>query len=204
MSNGFCQTHCQGSYVFAVIQGENCWCSNEQPANTVPTANCNEQCPGYPADTCGNPGRGYFAYFNLGGSPTGTYGGSSPSSSRAPSSSPVSTFVPATTFSVASSSTGRSRSSWTFSSSVSPSSRVVSFLTSSVVLQTSAQLSTSSLAPLSDPETDPGTIYSTTVSAASLQSPIQPLRRMISRVCTVPESVVANLCLHNIFQTVLT
>ncbi|KAK5077230.1 Cell wall integrity and stress response component 4 [Lithohypha guttulata] len=87
MSNGFCQTHCQGSYVFAVIQGEDCWCSNEQPANTVPTANCNEQCPGYPADTCGNPGRGYFAYFNLGGSPTGTYGGSSPSSSRAPSSS---------------------------------------------------------------------------------------------------------------------
>lgn len=155
MSNGFCQDHCQGSYVFAIIQGQNCWCSNEQPANTVSNSQCSVQCPGYPSETCGNAAQGLFAYFNLGGNPTGTYGGSSPSSSTPPtssSSSSVSTYTQPTTVTVTSSSsgfssTGRSRYSWTLST------LDVSVLTSDVISQSYAEPSTSSLSTSTVSET---------------------------------------------------
>lgn len=150
MSNGFCQDHCQGSYVFAIIQGQNCWCSNEQPANTVSNSQCSDQCPGYPSETCGNVDQGLFAYFNLGGNPTGTYGGSSPSSSA--SSSSVSTYTQPATVTVTPSSsgvssTGRSRYSWTLSSFV------VSVLTSDVISQSYTEPSTSSLSTSTVSET---------------------------------------------------
>lgn len=152
MSNGFCQDHCKGSYVFAVIQGQNCWCSNEQPANTVSNSQCGAQCPGYPSETCGNVNQGLYAYFNLGGNPTGTFGGSSPSSSAAVSSSSVSTFsqppiVTVIPSSSGFSSTGRSRYSWTYSS------LVASVLTSDVISQSYTEPSTSSLSTSTVSET---------------------------------------------------
>lgn len=96
MSNGKCQDNCKSAYVFAVIQGQDCWCTNFAPENTVSNSECNTPCPGYPAELCGNPDSGLYGYFNLGGIASGTAGGSSPSSpATLPSpNDPVSTFTP--------------------------------------------------------------------------------------------------------------
>ena len=80
MSNGNCQDNCKSSYVFAVIQGQNCWCSNYIPKNQVNTGDCSTACPGFPSEKCGNPDQSLFAYFNLGGTPSGTTGGSAATS----------------------------------------------------------------------------------------------------------------------------
>lgn len=99
MSNGKCQDNCKGSYVFAVIQGTECWCSNYAPSDQVSTSSCNTNCPGYPMEQCGNPSQGLYGYFNLGGIASGTAGGSSspsssPSSTAEPSSSLLSSSTP--------------------------------------------------------------------------------------------------------------
>ncbi|KAI1617593.1 cell wall integrity and stress response component [Exophiala viscosa] len=75
MSNGLCQDHCQGSYAFAVIEGYYCWCSNYIPADQESTYNCDQQCPGYGSEWCGNTDAGLYAYFLLSaGTPLGTSG----------------------------------------------------------------------------------------------------------------------------------
>lgn len=85
MSNGVCQDHCKESYVFAVIQGQSCWCSDYIPADQVSNSECSDPCPGYPYETCGSSDQGLYGYFNLGGTPSGTAGGSSHSASSSPS-----------------------------------------------------------------------------------------------------------------------
>lgn len=157
MSNGKCGDNCRGSYVFAVIQDQNCWCSNYIPADQDSTSLCNSPCPGFPDDKCGNIAQGLYGYFNLGGTPSGTAGGSSSaaaastsvaSSTTRPSSttsSPpsVSTIVPTRTGSSTSEQTPPSRpptSSFSFSFAV-------SLLTSYVPSQSSAEPSSSSLSP---------------------------------------------------------
>lgn len=150
MSNGKCGDNCRGSYVFAVIQDQNCWCSNYIPANQESTSLCSTACPGFPDDKCGNVAQGLYAYFNLGGTPSGTAGGSSstsaPSSTRAPSttSSPsVSTIIPTSAGSSTSVQLRPSRSSasaFSFSFSF-----PVSVLTSYVPSQSSAEPSSLSL-----------------------------------------------------------
>lgn len=154
MSNGKCQDNCKGSYVFAVILGQSCWCSNYIPANQESTSLCSDACPGFPSEKCGNQASGLYGYFNLGGTPSGTAGGSSASSSASSSSSSsisstssspspsVSTiFVPTT---IGSSSvqlrSTRSSSASSFSFSVD-----VSVLTPYVSSQSSAESSSSSL-----------------------------------------------------------
>lgn len=66
MSNGLCATRCTGTYAYAVIIGQRCYCSDDVPATQVPTDQCHDPCPGYPPDFCGNATAGYHAYFNLG------------------------------------------------------------------------------------------------------------------------------------------
>ncbi|PYI06996.1 hypothetical protein BO78DRAFT_396762 [Aspergillus sclerotiicarbonarius CBS 121057] len=54
-SPGMCQTLCekQDGYFFA-LQGESCWCGSEPPPfDSMNGATCDEDCPGYPEDTCG-------------------------------------------------------------------------------------------------------------------------------------------------------
>jgi hypothetical protein len=83
MSNGLCHDTCEANYAFAIVQGQNCWCSNYIPSNQQSTSNCNEPCPGFPSDLCGSSS-GLFGYIALNLKPSGTAGASS--SSAKPSS----------------------------------------------------------------------------------------------------------------------
>jgi cell wall integrity and stress response component len=83
-SNGACQDTCSSKYAFAVIQGQNCWCSNYAPGYSVNTLNCRDPCPGYPIEWCGSSSSGLYAYFQLTLSPSGT---SARSSARLPAQS---------------------------------------------------------------------------------------------------------------------
>ncbi|KAF7514424.1 hypothetical protein GJ744_000194 [Endocarpon pusillum] len=91
-SNGACQDTCKSSYAFAVLQGQNCWCSNYAPGYSVNTLNCQDACPGYPREWCGSSSSGLYAYFQLTLSPSGT---SARSSARPPSTRESSTTAPA-------------------------------------------------------------------------------------------------------------
>ncbi|KAK7927129.1 er membrane protein [Apiospora marii] len=79
-SDGLCRDQCndQGT-AFAVIQGQNCWCSDVEPGRSVQvsTSKCNQKCSGYPDDTCG--GDGLWGYMMLGKDPSGTQGADKPS-----------------------------------------------------------------------------------------------------------------------------
>ncbi|ODV88608.1 hypothetical protein CANCADRAFT_17911, partial [Tortispora caseinolytica NRRL Y-17796] len=59
MSNGLCTGYCTG-YAYAIVQGMNCYCSDETPASTVSVSNCNTDCSGYPYEHCG--GDGVYGY----------------------------------------------------------------------------------------------------------------------------------------------
>ena len=83
-SNGACQDTCQKSFAYAVLQGNNCWCSNYAPADQTDTGSCNSQCPGF-TEQCGNPGAGLFGYYQLGNvQPSGTAGAAAASSTSSP------------------------------------------------------------------------------------------------------------------------
>ncbi|KXS95721.1 hypothetical protein AC578_10769 [Pseudocercospora eumusae] len=79
-SNGACFDTCKGSYAFAVVQYQSCWCSNYVPADQEDVGSCNQDCPGYPAEKCGNQESGLYGYVPLPNSPSGTAGASSASS----------------------------------------------------------------------------------------------------------------------------
>ncbi|KAI1342362.1 hypothetical protein F5Y15DRAFT_372430 [Xylariaceae sp. FL0016] len=78
-SDGLCTQFCS-DFAFAIVQDSNCWCSNYVPDSDdqVDTGECDTQCPGYPSDTCG--GDGLYGYMQLDVNPSGTSGGSTPSS----------------------------------------------------------------------------------------------------------------------------
>lgn len=159
MSNGLCQDNCNKSnYVFAVLQGKDCWCSNYAPSDQEDTGKCNSPCPGYPSDTCGNVAQGLYAYFSLGGTPSGTSGGSSPSS-RTSSVSTTSRAAVTTT-------TGPSYTGWPFSRTLS---FVVSILTSNVISQSSVGRSSSSSSSL---RSSSSTVSETVSSTTSRQSTV--------------------------------
>ena len=86
-SNGACQDTCSSNYAFAVIQGQNCWCSDYAPGYSVNTLNCKDPCPGYPTEWCGSLSSGLYAYFQLTRSPSGTSALSSAQPSKPPGSS---------------------------------------------------------------------------------------------------------------------
>ena len=80
-SNGACYDTCSSQYAYAVVQYQDCWCSNYAPANQSSTSQCSQDCPGYPAEQCGNQNEGLFGYIQLTISPSGTAGASASTTS---------------------------------------------------------------------------------------------------------------------------
>ncbi|KKK15438.1 hypothetical protein ARAM_005361 [Aspergillus rambellii] len=80
-SNGNCEAHCS-DMAFGILLDKTCWCSNIAPnkATNVKTSECDDNCPGYPDDPCGNESKGLYAYIQL-GLPSGTATVSSSSTS---------------------------------------------------------------------------------------------------------------------------
>ncbi|OJD19333.1 hypothetical protein AJ78_00692 [Emergomyces pasteurianus Ep9510] len=72
-SNGACHDTCVKKYAVAILQGKSCWCSNDVPGGTISNSACDETCPGYPSDSCGNSEKGLYAYILL-GKPSRTIG----------------------------------------------------------------------------------------------------------------------------------
>lgn len=64
---GLCNDKCVGKYAYAVLQYQECWCSNEKPSDTVSLESCDQQCPGYPDQNCGSKDAGLFGYVPLEG-----------------------------------------------------------------------------------------------------------------------------------------
>jgi cell wall integrity and stress response component len=81
-SNGACRDTCSSDYAYAVVQGQDCWCSDFAPGYSVNTLRCSQPCPGYPSDWCGSSSSGLYAYFQLTRSPSGTAARSSAQPSR--------------------------------------------------------------------------------------------------------------------------
>jgi hypothetical protein len=79
-SDGLCYNFCNSDWAYAIVQGEDCWCSNYTPdsSSQVDTSKCNSECPGYPSDTCGADG--LYGYMALSSSPSGTKGGATATS----------------------------------------------------------------------------------------------------------------------------
>jgi cell wall integrity and stress response component len=91
-SNGECTDHCKasGTWAFAVIQFNDCWCSNYIPSTTTDISDCQKNCPGYPSEKCGDKDAGLYIYIEMAGQPSGTAGGGSqPSSTSMSSAAPV-------------------------------------------------------------------------------------------------------------------
>ncbi|KAI1819422.1 hypothetical protein F4861DRAFT_546838 [Xylaria intraflava] len=91
-SNGLCHDYCIAmSYSFAILQEEDCWCSDYVPVQSsqVDTGKCNLQCPGWPPDTCG--AKGLYGYIYLAKVPSGTADASSTATSTAHSTTSSST-----------------------------------------------------------------------------------------------------------------
>jgi len=91
---GRCFDQCNGGFAFAIVQDNNCWCSDYIPANQVSTGDCNVACPGYPDDLCGNSAEGLYGYVKLSKAAAGTAGASSSPATTSSSSSPRSTPSP--------------------------------------------------------------------------------------------------------------
>jgi hypothetical protein len=81
-SNGACSTACRASFAYAVVQGPDCWCSNFAPGSQLSVSSCNQKCPGYPYEYCGQQSGSLFGYIALDKLPSGTVAAS-------PASSPV-------------------------------------------------------------------------------------------------------------------
>ncbi|OJD26602.1 hypothetical protein ACJ73_02011 [Blastomyces percursus] len=64
-SDGACTKTCSKKYAVAILQGKSCWCSNNVPGGTIDNKACNQPCPGYPPDKCGNSQDGLYAYILL-------------------------------------------------------------------------------------------------------------------------------------------
>ncbi|KAL2822197.1 hypothetical protein BDW59DRAFT_107226 [Aspergillus cavernicola] len=96
-SNGNCEDHCSGS-AFGILLDKNCWCSDIAPndATNLDTSDCDDDCPGFPDDSCGNATETLYAYIQL-GNPSGTASVSSTSSTVDSTTSTTSTTSDATT-----------------------------------------------------------------------------------------------------------
>nr|OQO31844.1 hypothetical protein B0A51_00850 [Rachicladosporium sp. CCFEE 5018] len=92
-SNGACFQQCLQGYAFAIVQYQQCWCSNYIPAEQLGTGSCDTPCPGYPDESCGNNNSGLFGYVPLRRQPSGTAGvvSSTQASSTTPTPTPSST-----------------------------------------------------------------------------------------------------------------
>ncbi|KAK6336145.1 hypothetical protein TWF696_001711 [Orbilia brochopaga] len=64
-SDGKCHELCVADYAYAVLLYQSCWCSNYTPEKQLPLSQCDEPCPGYPTDRCGNRTMTYYNYIEL-------------------------------------------------------------------------------------------------------------------------------------------
>lgn len=71
-SNGFCFDTCKADFAFAIVQHQQCWCSDYAPEDTTDVSACNDPCPGYPLEKCGSLSDGLFGYIALSRHPSGT------------------------------------------------------------------------------------------------------------------------------------
>ncbi|KAM3456017.1 hypothetical protein NHJ6243_008314 [Beauveria neobassiana] len=53
-SRGACGDRCRGQSAYAVVQDDQCWCSDTTPSSTTDDGSCNKPCPGYPQESCGS------------------------------------------------------------------------------------------------------------------------------------------------------
>ncbi|KAK0934596.1 hypothetical protein LTR29_013797 [Friedmanniomyces endolithicus] len=182
-SNGACHDQCKDNYAFAVVQWQDCWCSNYIPAEQQSISNCNQNCPGYPSEQCGNQSAGLYGYIQLYRHPSGTAGGlastqasstPAPSTTTQPSTQQSST--PPATSTIQQSSTQQATSSSqppitsiTSASSAPPSSFPSSDPPSSLTT-TSSDLPTSSASPTSS-STDPPVVAPVPVATQTSSTP---------------------------------
>ncbi|RVD84680.1 uncharacterized protein DFL_006412 [Arthrobotrys flagrans] len=64
-SDGECRDHCVNDYAFGIVLWQNCWCSNYPPIELKNLDECQDSCPGYPDDRCGNRTENYYNYIEL-------------------------------------------------------------------------------------------------------------------------------------------
>jgi cell wall integrity and stress response component len=103
-SVGACSSNCTGSAVFAMSEGDACWCGDELPAlsDKVDKSECDTSCVGFPSNICG--GNGLWSVYttesgvkNYGGSDSDPKSSSSSSSSAASSSTKSTSSAPTRT-----------------------------------------------------------------------------------------------------------
>ncbi|KAF2277016.1 uncharacterized protein EI97DRAFT_306073 [Westerdykella ornata] len=90
-SNGWCSDKCRNDYALAIVQGNDCWCSNYLPKEQTDVSDCNMGCPGYPDEKCGSEDGKLFGYISLNRKPSGTKGASKPTTTDPPVAPPKST-----------------------------------------------------------------------------------------------------------------
>ncbi|KAF2736261.1 hypothetical protein EJ04DRAFT_173131 [Polyplosphaeria fusca] len=93
-SNGWCHDKCLNDYAFAVVLGNDCWCSNYIPSDQADVGDCSDECPGFPSEDCGNKGKKLYGYVKLNLQPSGTQGSSQPTSAKVSDSPPSSSSKP--------------------------------------------------------------------------------------------------------------
>lgn len=167
-ASGYCNDKCtaKGYKYFALTQGNQCYCGNDNPADSQSTSTgCTSTCFGYPAEMCG--GANAFSVYAItanGGTAVEVTGSSSLSSSS--SSSTSSTSSTSSSSSTTSSSTTTSSSSTTTSSSSSSSSSTSSRGTTT----TRSSESADSVVYLTATNTDGGsTVFVTSTITTSTQ-----------------------------------
>ncbi|KAI5868548.1 hypothetical protein GGS23DRAFT_36000 [Durotheca rogersii] len=89
-SDGLCRDFCVGESAFAIVQFNQCWCSDYEPDSStlVDVTDCDANCPGYPSDKCGADG--LWGYMSLDRRPVGTTSiGSQTTTTAPPDSTPT-------------------------------------------------------------------------------------------------------------------
>ncbi|KAK6008662.1 hypothetical protein QM012_000565 [Aureobasidium pullulans] len=185
-SNGACQKTCVGNYAFAIVQYQQCWCSNYAPADQLDLSECNEPCPGYPDDKCGDKDDGHYGYIKLSISPSGTLGAGSASSSTSsaaqsstqqstPTSSPSPSSAPA-------------------SSSVQSDTTVFTSVPVTVTVKQSASVVVSYVTPSSSTPTttSSSTPSSTSTSTSSTSTSLSITSTQAAAVTSSPSSTAAD------------
>ncbi|KAI7356953.1 hypothetical protein KC320_g1948 [Hortaea werneckii] len=141
-SYGSCTKECS-DYAFAIVQWQDCWCSNYIPANQQSVGDCNQDCPGYPDNKCGNEDKGLYGYLPISGNePSGTAGAGSSSEASSTSASTSTELVsttssPSTSTIVSSSLDPSTTSSDSFASS--EATAVSTVISTSIAVITSTQ-----------------------------------------------------------------
>ncbi|KAK0279439.1 hypothetical protein LTR91_007772 [Friedmanniomyces endolithicus] len=182
-SNGACHDQCKDNYAFAVVQWQDCWCSNYIPAEQQSISNCNQNCPGYPSEQCGNQSAGLYGYIQLYRHPSGTAGGlaSTQASSTTPSSTTTQPSTQQSSTPPATSTTQQPSTQQTTASSQPPATSIVSQTVYQTVTQsqsasvvvsyvTPSPTSTSASSPSSSSSSDPPSSLTTTSSDLSTSS----------------------------------